>query len=241
MGSNTSISYNESRGITTQILQESNQSCSITCNNNLNNGTFIFQNVTGNITIAQSCSISDVSCAFKTSFEANLQTLVQSMIQQQSTAMSGFSLDYTNVKERININTVIQNSISQIMNSSCAISANNSANNTYFYVDNLKGNFNMSQNGSISSSSCTVDNFAKATSYTKTTSDASQKSTIISIFSLIFIAFIVLIIVLGIVASVFILSGGVGQVANAASQMQKGQGGGAGGFDLGSLSKMMEK
>jgi hypothetical protein len=207
MGNASVISYNESRRISTNILQLSNQTCSISCNNNLSNSTFIFVNVEGNIKIAQSCSIVDSSCAFRNAFEANIENIIESLVKQENFSLNGFSFNFDASVESTNINSIIQNNISQIMNSSCAISVNNVMNNNYFYVDNLHGDFDISQSGTISSSTCAMDNISKATSFNETVADIDQSNTTINVISLIFIAFIVLIIVMGIVASIFILSG----------------------------------
>ncbi len=235
MGGLTVISYDESRNISTNVLQLSNQKCSITCNNTFTNGTYILENVTGSIIISQSCTITDATCAFKTAFEANIENIIQSMIQQNSFQLNGMSFNFDTILETININTIIHNSISQIMNSSCAITANNTVDNIYFYVNGLGHDFNVTQAGTISSSTCSIDNMAKSTSYNQTTADATQSSTVINVISLLFIAFIVLIIVMGVVACVFILSGGVSQVASLASQIQQSQGGGMGSMDFMSL------
>lgn len=215
MGGKASNLFNDTANISNSITQLSTQNCAITCANTMSNNTYIFSGGTGDITITQTCSVTDATCMFKTAFEANLQTIVESVVKQTASAPN-IGFNFTDVDNRININTYIQNTISQIMNSSCAISATNESDNNYYYVQNHDGNFTLTQNGAISASTCSIDNIAKATSYTKSTADASQKATITNVFNLIAIIFIVLIIVVGIVAAIFLLTGGIGQVAGAA-------------------------
>jgi len=176
---------------------------------------------TGTIDISQSCTIDSATCQLKASFDTNIQDIIQSVIQQTETSFSGLLPDFTTVVQDVNINTVIQNSITQLMSSSCAIESENTKNSNYILVANHDGDINLSQTGTITSSTCSMDNMAKAATYTQVTNDASQKSTTISILALFVVGFIVLVIVMGIVLITFILSGGASKLISAAADTTK--------------------
>lgn len=190
MGSGQSQSFTSFTDIQTDILQSSVQRCSIICSNEMSGNTFIWKNIKGNIKISQTCVVSDATCAMKTAFEGSIQNLIDSLVKQNATTFSGLSLSIDKIEQETTLVTLVQNRMSQIINATCNVSSINTMNNNYFYVENMEGDFTISQAGNVSGASCLMDNLAKAATDNTVKTKAEQSSKVISalaIGSLIFI------------------------------------------------------
>lgn len=221
MGSNQSTHFTETRDFNNTIMQYSNQSCSITCTTSFNDNVVIVIGGSGNINIENVCSIQKSSCQMKAAFDASIETIIDSAISQSTTAVGGLSFTFNNIDQSINVASHVTNNISQLMNSSCTLAVQQSINNNYFYIQDRTGDINWTQKGDVTSSTCSMENVGKASTFNKTTVDAKQKSEVQNVFTLLFMSFIVLIIGATIVLVAFVMTGGVATVAGALSQAQQ--------------------
>lgn len=224
MGNVTSQTISSNQEVVNTMLQDAVSSCTFNCQNQLSNVTVIVIGGSGNISIAQECKMDNLQCIMSNSFDAQVEDILKSMLQQSATSMNGFSLDFAAISQNVDLNQYIQNQITQMMDSSCTFNATNDASAIYTYVQDHNGNVDISQTADITNSTCNMDNVAKAVTYNNETGQVTQKSTIINIFSLIFIAIIVAIVIAGIVLIVFIATGGVKTVAEAAGQASTAKG-----------------
>lgn len=220
VGAQTNI-INASTTIQNNVLQSSVENCTISCGNNFNYNTLIVIGGSGDINISQSCKVDSSTCQLKASFDSSIQSIIDNIIAQSASAQSGFSFDFSVITQDVNINSIIQNSITQLMSSSCAITSSNNKNSNYILIADRDGNIDLSQTGVITSSTCAMDNIAKAATYSQVTNDATQKSSITNIFALFFIGFIVLIIVMGVVLVAFVVTGGANRLISAAADTSK--------------------
>lgn len=218
MGSNISQSYNETREFNNTVLQASSQSCSITCATNFNNDTVIIIGGTGGVNIKQSCKITDASCQLKAAFEAGIENIIESTVSQSASAIGGISFTFSNQNQDINLSSTVNNSISQIMSSSCKISSEANQNNNYFLFVGRDGDINLGQDASISGANCSMDNYAKASTFNKAVSDASQKAKVQNVFAMMFMGIIVMMVLVGIALIAFVLTGGVNKAIDGATQ-----------------------
>jgi hypothetical protein len=223
-GSDTQQNINDNMTVVNNMLQLSKGSCTFGCSNILNNVTFIIIGGSGDVTVSQECKMKGLTCILQQSLDSQTQNILKSMLNQSSFATNGFSLDWTKVSQNVDLSQLIQNSITQTMESSCTFTASNDASNLYFYVQDHKGNVGISQSADITNSTCNMNNAAKAVTYNSETSDVTQKSTIINILAILFIIIIIAIVIAGIVLAIFLFTGGVKTVAGAV-----GKAGGSGG------------
>lgn len=221
MGTYSDQSYNETRDFSNTVLQTSSERCDITCSNKFNNNTIISIRTGGSVIISQTCAIDNATCQLKATFEDDLTTLVQSTVDQASTAMGGLSLTANDIDQEIDISSVINNSVTQSMTSTCKINSSEELNNNYVFSLDTGGDISLLQDNSVKSSNCSADNYAKNSQFAKTVADASQTAKISNIFGLLIIGFIVVIIVIGIVLLAFILSGTASQAISSAGDVVK--------------------
>lgn len=215
MGSSTSQQLASNQTVVNSMLQVSRQSCSARCSNDISGLTVIVIGGTGDINITQECKLTDINCIMTTTLDTQIENILKAMAQQNTSAMNGFTLDWTNINQSVDLYQYLQNSITQMMDSSCTFEAGNTATGLYFYVQDRNGNLNLSQSASITNSTCNMNNVAKAVTYNDATTDTRQTATITNIFGLIIIAVIIMIVIVGIVIIVFLLSGGTAAVAGA--------------------------
>jgi hypothetical protein len=210
-------SLTSTQKVSNTMIQASHQTCNATCNSSLSNLTIIEIGGEGNINIKQQCAIDNVDCIMKASFDQQLQNTLDSMLQQSATAMSaGFNLNFAATNQKTNLNQIIQNSTTQIMDSSCNFTADNNMDNLYFYVQDHKGDINISQTATISNSSCNMDNAAKNTVYNASSTKATQTSKIAQLgaMGMIFVVVILMIIVGAIVMIVSHFSSAAGKIGS---------------------------
>lgn len=238
MGGDTTNTISSNQTVVNTMLQASKARCSATCKNTISGVTIIVIGSEGEIgNISQECKMNNINCIMQNSFNVQIENILKSMIDQSTSAMSGISFDWKHIEQNVNLYQLIENTITQTMDTSCTFEAGNEATGLYFYVQDSKGKIgNLSQSSSITNASCNMDNMAKAVTYNEETSDAKQKATVSNMFALIFIAIIIAIIMAGIVLVVFLLTGGVASVAKASSQ-----GGLPGGINPADVSSILSK
>lgn len=217
MVANSSQNANINQTIINNMLQASTQRCLIDCENTFNGNTIIIIGGDANINISQECILSGVSCIMQQSLNQEIQNSMESFLDQSSTKQQGFVLDFGNLDENVNLVQYMQNSVTQLMESSCTFSVSQDASYNYFYVEDAgKTNLNISQSGTITNSVCNMDNSAKSTTYNVQTSDVAQTALITTPLGMIMIAIICGMVLSAIVAIVFFITQGVGAVTTAA-------------------------
>lgn len=210
--------------IMNNVLVVSEQTCAFICNEDISNNTIIIIGGTGSVNVTQECTLKDLSCIMQNSIDTEIQNAMSAMLDQTTTDQASWTINFADINEYINLTQYMQNSITQIMESTCTFETTQTVTGNYFYVEDRNGDFNLSQTSTIANSNCNMDNSAKSTSYNNESTDTSQTSKITGPATLIFIAIIIAVVMVGIIAIVFILSGGVAIAAQAA-----GKGGAPGG------------
>lgn len=183
MGSNQSNITRNTQEITTNMIQQSKQDCNISCENRAENTTFIIKNSNvGDVGIVQSCKMSGNQCLMKSSFDTNMSSILDSMLQQSASAPSGLALSFNNVGQKVSLNQLIENSVTQQQAAACSFTAINETNNTFFYVeDSTAQNLLVSQTDEVNNQMCNMDIAATATVANQISSDVSQESKIKSL------------------------------------------------------------
>lgn len=221
MGGISNQSYDEVRNFNTNITQASTQSCTIVCSAVFSNNTVILINHKGSFNVIQTCDIVDSNCQLKAAFNANITSLIESTVQQSATAMGGISFTFNDQDQSIDISSTINNSISQIMSSTCKIANTSDISNNYIVAIGGSGDINFEQKNKITSTNCYMDSSAKASAFNKSVSDASQATELQNAFTMILVAFIVVIVVIGAVLMAFVLTGGASQAIAAGADFAK--------------------
>lgn len=189
----SSETVSQNTKIQNDILQVSQQKCNIVCANDLSNTTMIFTDVTGDITISQECLIENPECTIKTAFEASIENILKTVAEQKQTISGETWGQISSADLNVDITSVIQNFIGQIIESTCNVESKNTMNNNYIVVQRAN-NFTISQKGAITGASCTLDAVAHARTYNEQTVEAKQTQTVTSTIAVIAIAIIALII-----------------------------------------------
>jgi hypothetical protein len=215
MASDNDVSTKIKQNFTTDITQISTEKCTITCTNNFNDNTIIAIGDTGGISIQQSCKVDDATCQMKATFDAGIQQIISNIANQTASATSGISAQIAANQVAYDLTQQINNTISQIISSTCAINAINNKNNNYMLFVDDSGGINLDSTGAITSSTCALDNIAKAVAATTDSTSVSQTATIPSVFQYLFLGFGLMFGFIGVIIIVFILKGGVGEVTSA--------------------------
>lgn len=183
MGSNQSNITRNSQEIVTNMIQQSKQDCNISCTNEANNNNFIIKNSNvGDVGIVQSCKMSGNQCLMKQSFDTNMSSILDAMMQQSASAPSGLALSFNNISNKVSLNQLVENSVTQQQAAACSFTASNEANNNFFYVeDSTAQNLLITQTGEVNNQMCNMDIAATATVANQISSDVSQESQIKSL------------------------------------------------------------
>ena len=228
MGNNTTQNIRTNQTVVNNVLQASKAECTAQCRNVLEGITIIVIGGSGNINITQECALTNINCIMQQSLTSQIETILKAMAAQSASAMNGFSLDFANISQNVDLYQYISNSITQLMDSSCKFEASDTISGLYMYVANRdRSQINISQRSTISNATCNMNNMAKSVTYNEASAEADQKSTIVNIWSLFFYAFIAIIASATIILIVFIATGGVATIAGAAAGAAGGAKGGA--------------
>jgi hypothetical protein len=204
---NTNV-FSESRVFNSEISQIAKNNCNITCTNQFSGNTFIAKGVRGGILLSQSCQIMDSSCQMKSVFEADISTIMESIISQTASSKSVALLDGFGFNtNRTDIKSVVTNRITQLMMSSCVIDSSNTRNNNYFMFVDVSGGIKIQDSSVVTSSSCVIDNAAKASIANQTKVKSDQTAKTASALGDIFIALIAVAGVIVIVLLAFVFGG----------------------------------
>lgn len=189
--------------IINNVLMVSSQACYFACQQDISNNTVIIIGGNGEINIKQECNLTGLSCIMKSTLDNQIQNSMASMLDQSTTQQAGWVLNFADLNETVNITQYMQNSITQMMSSTCTFETTQSITGNYFYVEGRNGDFNMSQTAEIANSTCNMDNSAKSTTYNEQTSDASQSTRITNPLAMIVAAIVIGLLFIGLI---FVLS-----------------------------------
>jgi hypothetical protein len=204
MGAVSSQTLSQNQKVSNSVLQISNQNCNATCTAIQDNNTIIIiDSNTGDLELNNVCTIDDYTCTINNYFDSNIETILKSMAEQNAQASTGFTFDFHLSNQMIDLNQLIENSVTQIQKSSCQISAFVEQNNNFIYAENsTTGDVVLNNNGNITNSSCKLDNTAKSTTDADETAESSQTSKFTSIIAMFIILIIICVVIGGIVAIV---------------------------------------
>ena len=202
MGTTNESRAKEIQSINNDIIQESSEKCMATCVNIENGNSAIFDGATidGNLTgFKQVCKVS-TSCVMTEQLNSQIQDVLESVAKQTQQLDSSFLSIFadTHNKTKATIEQSINNSVTQLLNSSCTATASNIQNNDMFVLSNstvLGGVIAFSQTGNPTAS-CTMNNLGKIKLFNKEQAEISQEQRIENIFVAI-IAMIVAALVIG--------------------------------------------
>lgn len=211
MGAQSSTATINSK-VSNRILNNTKTSCEYRINDSINNVTVIVEGGSvENINIKNVANINGASCIMSTYQESEIQNILQDMIKQTDTAVSGLVPSFNFINQHVKINQLIENSISQIQESSCNFVAESNINNVYVVLQNTNGkDVNIGSETTIGNSSCSMDNVSKASTYNQITNDVTQKASIKSLGGAI-IVFIIICIIIFIIIMVVMNMGGKGK------------------------------
>uniref|UniRef100_A0A6C0AFN6 Lipid membrane protein n=1 Tax=viral metagenome TaxID=1070528 RepID=A0A6C0AFN6_9ZZZZ len=225
MGSNQSNITRNTQEINTNMIQQSKQECIVSCENRAENLSFIVKDSdVGNISIVQECKMSDNQCLMKSSFDTNMASILDSMLQQSASAPSGLALSFNNVGQKVSLNQLIENSVTQQQAAACSFTALNEVNNVFVYVENSTAqNLLVSQKGEVNNQMCNMDIAATATVANQISSDVSQESKIKSLGTELMIIIAIAIVMGAIVMAVMYASQSPALTAAATPSQNTGQ------------------
>lgn len=220
-GVNSTQSQVSDQEILNKINNISNENCITSCTSSISDITADFENSTfeGDINIGSICNILGASCVLKASLSndvQNYQKLAQdnNRIDEQDplilfSLLAGDSGSQTNVN-----NQVISNRVTNILNSVCQNQAQESTSGVYIHLvgDTVDGNVNVNAEGTVSNTSCILDNVVRNTISNKQV--ATQKNKLMQGSPLLFA--IIGIVIIAVAIMVVILFIGVGKAAEGA-------------------------
>lgn len=150
------------------------------------------------------------------SLDNSIENILESMASQDATAKGGFSINWSDVDQDISIYQYVKNSVTQIMVSSCNISASQTFNNNYIYVEDYHGDIYFSQEAEITNATCNMNSAATNQVYNSTKSEGDQTSKITQINSL--LAALGICMILGFIVFMIILLKGSGGSSSGSSE-----------------------
>lgn len=183
MGNASVQTLNIDNEVMTDILQATVQYCEMSCRNIMEGNTIIIIGGSGNVDATQSCTITDASCLFKSSFQSSIADIIKNSATQDSKAFSGLSLDFNASDQNIRLNTHLVNRITQLLASTCKNESENIKDNNTYILVNHNGDLDLGQQGEVSNVTCSSVNMGKATSSSSISNKASQSSTYVSLLA----------------------------------------------------------
>ena len=219
-GQQSSESMASTQSISNQINNISNQSCINSCTTEVDDVNMVIEDSTieGNVNVTSVCDILGATCMLKASMSNDVHN--QQKNKQQGTELqendpfnvfgSLFGMS-SSISESNKQST--SNRVSNIMNSTCQENSNSSTQDVNIEIIGSKvgGDVNVSSDGSISKTQCTLENVARNTLANDQSN--TQKATIAQGSPLLFAIIAVVIVVVVIMIGVVILGvGGLGAV-----------------------------
>lgn len=219
-GQQESESMASTQSISNQINNLSNENCINSCTTEVNNVNMVIEDSTieGDVTVSSICDILGATCMLKASMSNDVHN--QQKNEQQGTELqendpfnvfgSLFGMS-SSISESNKQSTA--NRVSNIMNSTCQENSNSSTQDVNIEIIGSKvgGNVNVSSDGSISKTQCSLENVSRTTLANDQSN--TQKATIAQGSPLLFAIIGVVIVVVVIMIGVVILGvGGLGAV-----------------------------
>jgi hypothetical protein len=214
MGSAQSQNISETQDIANQIMQKTSNVCVISTNNNFSGNTVITEG--GDLSIDQVSSITSANCDMSSVLQQQLTNTLQETAKESASALSGLSFTFDDIDLTTNVAVTLRNSVTQLMDNTCNLTASNSVSNNYFFTKG--GDSKFVQDSEISNGLCNMTNSAKSVIDNKVTQDAELKSSITSVFGILFIV-IALILLLPIIIIVIKAVSGGGKKGEATDQV----------------------
>nr|QBK93325.1 MAG: lipid membrane protein [Pithovirus LCPAC404] len=228
MGSQISLNRLE-EDVTNDILIQSNQSCSATCNNVIEGTTIIVSGRVKDININQQCTASTAGCVMSSTLDAQLDNILSSISdQEQSFTDSMISFVISSQVDENDVKQIIHNKLSNISNAVCNANSSNLNSNTLVYVTGTGGDINISQSGDAIAS-CIMDVMSKISVFNSQAAENTQAQTrenvFVALFSsiggIILVAGIILILVL-FLPKILDKAGGTGKAVEAKGGAEAG-------------------
>lgn len=187
------------QNVNTKIFNEANSACTAKCENISSNNTIIVNDsVVGSISIDQSCTV-EATCTMQNTLDTQISTILAAVANQSN----NFSDPFLAIKAEIGVNDVtlsqvINNQITQIIQSSCGAVSNNISNGNFYALNNSKvEQIGWNQQGNAQSS-CVMNNISKIVVYNQAQATADQTNKDESLLStLLLIAGIAVILIFG--------------------------------------------
>ena len=187
MGSNTSIFQNSEQDTNTRVAQISNENCVNACITDNNNTVIKITNTTinGDINFSSACLISGAGCTLKASLDS---TLINTQADKQDADIDDENNIFTLFNQLFDIGSSesinqdnyqsITNEVTQMLNSTCQNDQEitNDSLAVILSSDNINGDVNLSEKGTITNTQCIITNMGK--SYVKNNQKNSQTSNI---------------------------------------------------------------
>jgi large-conductance mechanosensitive channel len=128
---------------------------------------------------------------------------MEDFLKQSAQATQGvISFVSSSTDQEIDLSTYLKSHLSQIVNSSCNITASNIERNSSVTITNSTGKFDFSQSGEVSNASCNIDNYAKYLNNVISRTDDDQSSKVLSIISTIIMFIIVGMVIISVIAMI---------------------------------------
>lgn len=223
MVNDTDVKTDITNDNTNQILTNANSACTSTCTNVMSGNIIICDGCPG-VDAPQTCDTT-TQCIMVQQLDQQLENFMSAIANQDVKQTQGmFSFDFSETDLKTNIKNGFNNSLTQIMNTTCGTNTENIRTNNIIVVkDSTNGEpINLAQSGDVNSN-CTINNLSKIVS--KSDFDASSSQSLVQrnalVMIIVGIVAILIIAVLVVVVGVLGL-GGLGVVGGATS----GKGGG---------------
>ena|SRR3990167_6534799 len=220
MGGSTSNSANIAQNDFDLIYTSYVSGCSSVCETTTSGDVVIIDDahIGGTVNaINQTCSANS-SCIMANMLTSNLTNIISSIADSSVTSQSDLFGDFAYNKDTnsININSAMNNYVTQITQSMCSSEVVMNNTNNLVMLGNgstVQGDFNAINIGSTgANSSCTMTNVSKIIQYNNLTANSKQKSTSVGMFGMIFAVLVIGAVIIAIIAAIVISFGGLAAV-----------------------------
>jgi hypothetical protein len=167
MGSKVSTTAETSQTIVNSVLQESTSSCNFECAQSIDGVeiTLIGTHVGGDISVTNTCKISNTSCVMKNMLDGQIENVLESLTKINNDVRTSFFdvLTPTQIDNNVKIDQYIRNSISQLISSSCQQKIEQSISNVSIYAaqSTIDGSILVANSGEITNAECMMENITK--------------------------------------------------------------------------------
>ena len=230
MGASTSNNFTSKQTVANNITQYNQATCIATVEASSGGNIIIIDgsHIGGSVIGSTQKITTDASCIMHQSNDANIESILESMSKQTNTNQNGVfdflsKLIGDKVKNKVEIDQTITNTITQINTSTCSSNIISSTKPNYIYVKNssILGSVIGSTTEASATSSCTITNGASAVVYNKELSKNDQNNKSKSLFFTIVIAFTVIMVVMILGVIILFSTGAIGSIGYKSLKMKK--------------------